>query len=205
LSTKEGTRNGALRQLRGAEMLNIRISFTVNLKKFGATLLAGVVFFAHFVTPAYALPVTMPVIVPVSVSIKETPVTVSLAHLTVTTTKTEAKTVLNSSDVKFFDAQALAFLTTYSQGWDLNEWKCLNNIWDSESHFNPKAKNLSSGAYGIAQFLPSTWRNYKVSETPSAQLQIKYGLRYIMKRYGRKNDPAGACNAWNFHQKNGWY
>jgi len=74
-----------------------------------------------------------------------------------------------------------------------------------ESHFNPKAKNKSSGAYGIAQFMPSTWGNYKVTKTDEAKLQIKYGLRYILKRYGDENDPNGACNAWKFWQENKWY
>ena len=197
LSTKEGTITGALRQLRGAAMLNIRISFTVNLKKVGAAGLAGFIFFAHLVAPAYAVTSKVPAY--------ERAVTISLTYLTVTTTKTEAKTALASSNVKYFDAQAIAFLTTYSQGWNLTEWKCLSNLWNSESHFNPKARNMGSGAFGIAQFLPSTWGNYKVAKTPSAQLQIKYGLHYIVKRYGSTNDPTGACNAWKFHQKNGWY
>ncbi len=64
-------------------------------------------------------------------------------------------------------------------------WLCLNKLWNSESHFNPKALNMSSHAFGIAQFLPTTWGNYKVAKTVSAKLQIQYGLRYIQKRYGR--------------------
>jgi len=181
-------------------MLNIRISFTVNLKKVGAALLAGTIFCAHLFSPAYALTVA-----PIKAALHEKSVTVTLAHLRVTTTKTEAKTALASSNIKYFDAQALAFLTTYYQGWNLKEWGCLSNLWISESNFNPTSRNKSSGAFGIAQFLPSTWGNYKVTQTASTQLQIKYGLHYIVKRYGSINDPAGACNAWSFHQKHGWY
>jgi hypothetical protein len=177
-------------------MLNIRISFTVNLKKVGAGLLAGMIFFSHLVTPASAI---------TEVVTPEKSTTVSLTYLTVTTTKTQAKMDLASPTVKYFDPQAIAFLTTYSQGWNRAEWKCLNNLWNSESHFNPKALNMSSHAFGIAQFLPSTWGNYKVTQTASAKLQIKYGLRYITKRYGSTDDPHGACNAWKFHQKTGWY
>jgi len=112
---------------------------------------------------------------------------------------------LASNGSKYFDAEALAFLTTYTKGWKMSEWKCLQTLWQKESHFNPKAKNMHSGAYGIAQFLPATWGNYKVEKTAEAKLQIQYGLRYIMKRYGSEKDPNGACNAWGFWQKHNWY
>jgi Transglycosylase SLT domain len=178
-------------------MLNIRINLTINLKKVGAAVLAGMLIMTHLVTPAYAL--TSETV------INEKVVTVSLTHLKVKTTKSEAKAALASDTVKYFDAEALAFLTVYTKDWTLKEWGCLRNIWQKESHFNPKSLNKSSGAYGIAQFMPSTWGNYKVDKTPSAQLQIKYGLRYIEKRYGSTDEPTGACNAWSFWQRKGWY
>jgi hypothetical protein len=179
-------------------MLNIRINLSIDLKKFGAALMAGFIFAAHLVAPAYAVTVKPTVV-------NEKPVTVSLTYLKVTTTKSEAKKALASDNVKYFDAEALAFLTVYTKDWSMKEWTCLRNIWQHESHFNPKAKNKSSGAYGIAQFMPSTWGNYKVEKTPVASLQIKYGLRYIEKRYGSTNEPSGACNAWKFWQRKGWY
>lgn len=186
--------------LRGAEMLNIRINLTINLKK---VLAGGIVAFmalAHLITPAYALTAAVePVVKPEKV------ITVSLKYMKVQTTKSEAEKALASPSVKYFDAEALAFLTVYTKGWSMAEWKCLRNIWTKESNFNPKAENKSSGAYGIAQFMPSTWGNYKVEKTASAELQIKYGLRYIEKRYGSTDEPSGACNAWKFWQQKGWY
>ena len=181
-------------------MLNIRINLTINLKKVIAGGLVAFMALAHLITPAYALTAAVePVVKPEKV------ITVSLKYLKVQTTKSEAKKALASPSVKYFDAEALAFLTVYTQGWTVAEWKCLRNIWTKESNFNPKAENKSSGAYGIAQFMPSTWGNYKVEKTASAELQIKYGLRYIYKRYGSENDPNGACNAWSFWQQKGWY
>ena len=179
-------------------MLNIRINLTINLKKTWAGFLILVLTLSNTITPAYALTAVPQVS-------KEKPITVSLTYLKVTTTVSQAKKSLASSEVKYFDSEALAFLTMYSQGESIKSWKCLRNLWQSESHFNPKAKNMRSGAYGIAQFLPSTWGNYKVEKTAEARLQIKYGLRYIQKRYGSAHDLSGTCNAWNFHQKRGWY
>jgi hypothetical protein len=180
-------------QLRGAEMLNIRINLTIDLKKVGAILAAIVIAASQLVgTPANALPAQP------SVG-HEKVVTVSLAYLTVRTTKSDAEKALASEYVKYFDAQTIAFLTEYANGESMAEWKCLDKLWTHESHFNPKALNKHSEAYGIAQFLPSTWGNYKVTKTASASLQIKYGLHYIDKRYG------SACNAWSFWKNHNWY
>jgi len=173
-------------------MLNIRINFTVNLRKVAAGVAAGTIFLSHLFAPAYAITAKPAVS-------NEKAVTVNLTYLKVTTTRTEALEAVNSPQAKYFDAEALAFLTTYTQGWTMAEWSCLRYVWQKESHFNPKALNMHSGAYGIAQFLPSTWGNYKVVKTPEAKLQIKYGLRYIEKRYG------SACEAKAFWVKHGWY
>lgn len=79
------------------------------------------------------------------------------------------------------------------------QWKCLNTLWTEESHFNPKALNMSSHAYGIAQFLPTTWANYNLKKAVGAVDQVKDGLRYIQSRYG------SPCNALSFHNVHGWY
>ena len=171
-------------------MLNIRINFTVDVKKTVRAMVVLALVCTQVFTPAHALPAQPS---------KERAVTVALEYINVNTTRTDAKKALASTYVKYFDAQTIAFLTEYSSGKSMTEWKCLNSLWSHESHFNPKARNMSSGAYGIAQFLPSTWGNYNVAKTPEARLQIKYGLHYIQKRYGE------ACNAWKFWQEHGWY
>jgi hypothetical protein len=179
-------------------MLNIRINLTIDLKKVGAIMASAVLLMGQMLTPASALEAQFSVA-------PEKVVTVSLTHLKVQTTKSDARKALASPHSKYFDAEAAAFLTVYTQDWTMKEWNCLRYVWTKESHFNPKAENKRSGAYGIAQFMPSTWGNYKVEKTADARLQIKYGLRYILKRYGSASDPNGACNAKAFWQKNNWY
>jgi len=175
-------------------MLNIRINFAVDLKKVAVAITTLVLVYGQLMTPANAKTFER-----LLISNHEKPVTVALDYLNVTTTKSDAVKALSSPYVKYFDPQTVAFLTEYSKGASLAEWKCLDNLWSSESHFNPKALNMGSHAYGIAQFLPSTWRNYNVEKTTSAVLQIKYGLRYIELRYG------DACNAWTFWKAHQWY
>ena len=87
------------------------------------------------------------------------------------------------------------------------EYACLHSLWQKESNWRSTALNKSSGAFGIAQFLPSTWGNYKYPYKPKdPQVQIDAGLRYIYKRYETP------CNAWAFWKKKagkdmigGWY
>ena len=106
-------------------MLNIRINFSVDLKKWSRVWLAmALVIGQTFWGTPHAIAVTAPV---------EKPITVSLTYLTVTTTKSQAKKDLASNTVKYFDAEALAFLTVYTQDWKMSEWKCLRNLWQKRS------------------------------------------------------------------------
>jgi SLT domain-containing protein len=69
-------------------------------------------------------------------------------------------------------------------GWTGAQWSNgLLPLWTQESHFSATAQNPTSTAYGIAQFLDSTWASYG-SKTSNPGLQIKYGLEYIKDRYG---------------------
>jgi hypothetical protein len=95
----------------------------------------------------------------------------------------------------------------YSKQLIAKQWKdaarqyaCLDQLWTHESHWNPKALNKSSGAFGIAQFLPQTWGNYNYPYKPVDPIvQVKAGLRYITVRYSTP------CEAWIFWQKGKWY
>jgi len=84
-------------------------------------------------------------------------------------------------------------------GGDSGEFSCLESLWGRESGWNPNAQNPSSSAYGIPQFLDSTWAGTGISKTSDGYRQIDAGLIYINSRYG------SPCGAWGHSQSTGWY
>ncbi|MGW0362242.1 aggregation-promoting factor C-terminal-like domain-containing protein [Streptomyces sp. NPDC002990] len=80
------------------------------------------------------------------------------------------------------------------------QFQCFSNIINQESTWNYKAVNSSSGAYGLVQALPgSKMASAGADWRTNPATQIKWGLNYMNERYG------SPCQAWNFHQGNGWY
>ena len=80
-----------------------------------------------------------------------------------------------------------------------SEFSCLENLWGKESGWNPNAQNPTSTAYGIPQFLNSTWAGTGIAKTSDGYRQIDAGLIYIDSRYG------SPCGAWAHSQSTGWY
>ena len=86
------------------------------------------------------------------------------------------------------------------RGWSERQWRCLDRLWTRESHWNARARNRSSGAYGIPQALPARkMRSAGGDWRDSAETQIKWGLGYIARRYG------SPCAAWGHSEAAGWY
>jgi membrane protein involved in colicin uptake len=79
------------------------------------------------------------------------------------------------------------------------QFSCLENLWGKESRWNPNAQNPGSTAYGIPQFLNSTWAGTGIAKTSDGYKQIDAGLIYINRAYG------SPCNAWAHSQSTGWY
>lgn len=93
-----------------------------------------------------------------------------------------------------------------SMGWTGVQWESLVKLWDGESGWNPRAKNPSSGAYGIPQAWPSTklpkaGQPESAGGSSDARAQIEWGLNYIKGRYGTPQ------MAWAFWQRQSphWY
>jgi peptidoglycan hydrolase-like protein with peptidoglycan-binding domain len=84
-------------------------------------------------------------------------------------------------------------------------WASGEALWQlvqHESSWNPRAKNPNSTAFGLFQFIRSTWAAY-CKEGPYGStdpyVQALGGFRYIKSRY---KTPEGA---WAFWQKHHWY
>lgn len=149
-------------------------------------------------------PVTKPVIIPTkeprtpyshSVILKAGPPVVKQSVKSLTTVqKPQSATIIkgtgSAASAKKFALERVG----------ARQFRCLDNLWTRESHWNYKAGNPSSGAYGIPQALPGSkmksagadWRTNPIT-------QVKWGLKYINARYG------SACNAWRFWQSHHWY
>lgn len=96
--------------------------------------------------------------------------------------------------------QAIGQQLAAAYGWSTGqEWEDLVSLWNQESGWNNLAQNPTSTAYGIAQFLDTTWAAVGGSKTSDASTQISLGLLYIKVRYG---DPIAA---WAHEEEYGWY
>jgi hypothetical protein len=85
-------------------------------------------------------------------------------------------------------------------GWATGaEWNALKAIMMQESGYDNVAQNPTSTAYGMFQFLDTTWADVGGTKTSNALLQCIYGCKYIKQRYG---DPIAAET---FHLANGYY
>jgi hypothetical protein len=89
-------------------------------------------------------------------------------------------------------------LQAAAHGWTGSQWTALEKLWTRESDWSNTAQNPTSTAYGIAQFLDTTWAKYG-PKTSDPTLQIRYGLAYIADRYGTPTA------AWAHELAVGWY
>jgi hypothetical protein len=104
-----------------------------------------------------------------------------------------------SSCGEYSGNRATGCALTLGRGWDLEQFACLELLWDKESGWNELAAN-SIGAYGIPQAYPGSkmatvgddWQTNPVT-------QITWGLGYIEGRY---DDP---CGAWAESEAEGFY
>ena len=85
----------------------------------------------------------------------------------------------------------LVKLYAYTKLIDSKQFHCLDLLWTRESHWNSKAKNKHSSAFGIPQLL-------KMKEKDPFK-QVDLGLKYITSRY------SNPCLAWSHWSRVGHY
>jgi hypothetical protein len=89
-----------------------------------------------------------------------------------------------------------------SYGWSTgSQWTALNNLVMGESGWDNNAQNPTSTAYGIGQFLNTTWATVGGTKTSNPTIQIKLMLKYIKMRYGT---PEKAWAMWQARSPH-WY
>lgn len=79
-----------------------------------------------------------------------------------------------------------------AMGWGAY-WPQFNALVMGESGWNNYAQNPTTTAFGIGQFLDSTWATVGYAKTTDAGLQIAAMLKYIAQKYG---NPANAYSQW---------
>ena len=107
------------------------------------------------------------------------------------------------------DIKATVQKIAAQKGWGSgSEWAGLDYVISHESGWNPKAKNGSSTASGLGQFINATWNSYRGRSTAGTMAgagvedQAAAIMRYIGDRY---HDPIGARAFWekNHHYASG--
>jgi hypothetical protein len=105
-----------------------------------------------------------------------------------------------ASCAEFSGSREIGCSLMLDAGFAISQFPCLDKLWTKESHWNYKAENTSSGAYGIPQALPGSKMASEGSDwKTNPATQIKWGLGYIKGRYGTP------CSAWSHSQDTGWY
>jgi len=94
-----------------------------------------------------------------------------------------------------------------TRGWGSGaNWNALYQLVMHESGFRNTAQNPTSSAYGMFQFLNSTWKSVGGHKTSDPGLQSVYGLKYISQSYG---NPLRAWSKWlsrspHWYDQGGW-
>lgn len=85
--------------------------------------------------------------------------------------------------------------------WVGSQWNSLYALVMGESGFRNTAQNPTSTAYGMFQFLDSTWAGVGATKTSDPAGQTRAGLKYISRSYG---SPSNAYSKW-YNRNPHWY
>jgi hypothetical protein len=121
----------------------------------------------------------------------------------VNTARESNSIVASRSRAQFNDPKSELAIKSYQHYLKENvprqELNCYFKIIDKESKWNPLAQNPKSTAFGIGQFLNSTWSLVDYKKTNDPYDQIDAMIKYVKLIYG------DGCQAWDFKTYKGWY
>jgi len=109
-----------------------------------------------------------------------------------------AKVIAEPLYIKYQDIRVYAFEKVL-QTWGSEQWFFFEDLIERESQWKNTAQNPNSTAYGIGQFLRSTWEIVGCEKTDNAEIQVDCTVRYVSKRYTTPE------KAIDFHNKNNFY
>lgn len=104
-----------------------------------------------------------------------------------------------TEDLSHHSLREIARILMPKYGFSTSQFGCLNDLWISESSWDPHADNPTSTAYGIPQALIGDHANLPADYKTNPVSQIRWGLGYIRDAYGTP------CSAWAFKQSHHWY
>lgn len=108
------------------------------------------------------------------------------------------KVIAEPSYIKYQNIKVYAFEKVLLN-WNSEQWYYFEDLIERESRWNNKAQNPDSSAFGLAQFLNSTWETVGCEKTDNAETQIDCAVRYVKTRYSTPE------KAIDFHNENNWY
>jgi membrane-bound lytic murein transglycosylase MltF len=79
------------------------------------------------------------------------------------------------------------------------QWTYFNDLIYRESKWDSKAQNRYSTAFGLGQFLNSTWKTVGCTKTLDPYIQVDCTIKYVKQNYGNPH------KAIRFHNARGWY
>ena len=101
---------------------------------------------------------------------------------------------------QFVGNRATGCALMLGDGFAIDQFPCLDKLWNKESGWNARAENKGSGAYGIPQAYPGSKMSSIAGDwRTNPATQIKWGLGYVKGKY------KSPCGAWTHWQNVGSY
>lgn len=96
----------------------------------------------------------------------------------------------------------MAYQLYLASGMPPTEWSDFDQLEQHEAGWSATAQNPSSTAYGLGQFLDSTWAAVGGQKTSDPKMQLQYMYQYLKQRY--HGSPAEAWRMWQSRSPH-WY